>query len=36
LAVVCPRGDDTYPVPRRLYHQLGFRDAGRTVTYHRR
>jgi hypothetical protein len=33
LAVVCPRGDDAYPVPRLLYHRLGFRDAGRTVTY---
>ncbi|WP_433360323.1 GNAT family N-acetyltransferase [Actinoplanes sp. CA-142083] len=35
LAVVCPRGDDAYPVPRQLYHRLGFRDAGRTVTYAR-
>ncbi|GIF20320.1 putative N-acetyltransferase YhbS [Actinoplanes tereljensis] len=34
-AVVCPRGDDAYPVPRRLYHAVGFRDAGRTVTYRR-
>ena len=33
LAVVCPRGDDLYPVPRALYHRIGFRDAGRTVTY---
>jgi predicted N-acetyltransferase YhbS len=33
LAVVCPRGDQAYPVPRVLYHRLGFRDAGRTVTY---
>jgi hypothetical protein len=35
LAVVCPRGDAAYPVPRWLYHRLGFRDAGRTVTYAR-
>ncbi|MEU4241732.1 GNAT family N-acetyltransferase [Actinoplanes sp. NPDC026619] len=35
LAVVCPRGDDAYPVPRRLYHAVGFHDAGRTVTYQR-
>ncbi|GIM89226.1 GNAT family N-acetyltransferase [Paractinoplanes toevensis] len=34
-AVVCPRGDDAYPVPRRLYHAVGFRDASRTVTYRR-
>jgi GNAT superfamily N-acetyltransferase len=33
LAVVCPRGDARYPVPRALYHRIGFRDAGRTVTY---
>jgi GNAT superfamily N-acetyltransferase len=36
LAVVCPRGDAAYPVPRALYHHIGFRDAGRTVTYRRR
>ncbi|WP_203763547.1 GNAT family N-acetyltransferase [Paractinoplanes deccanensis] len=35
LAVVRPRGDDAYPVPRALYHHIGFRDAGRTVTYRR-
>ncbi|MEV4344772.1 GNAT family N-acetyltransferase [Actinoplanes sp. NPDC049596] len=35
LAVVCPRGDAAYPVPRELYHRIGFRDAGRTVTYRR-
>jgi len=35
LAVVCPRGDAGYPVPRALYHRIGFRDAGRTVTYRR-
>ena len=35
IAKVCPRGDDAYPVPRELYHHIGFRDAGRTVTYRR-
>jgi predicted N-acetyltransferase YhbS len=35
LAVVCPRGDAAYPVPRELYHRIGFRNAGRTVTYRR-
>ena len=32
-AVVCPRGDDAYPVPGRLYRGLGFRPDARTVTY---
>ena len=32
-AVVCPRGDEQYPVPRRLYAALGFRRVARTVTY---
>jgi predicted N-acetyltransferase YhbS len=32
-AVVCPRGDDGYPVPGRLYRAIGFRPGGRTVTY---
>jgi predicted N-acetyltransferase YhbS len=35
VAVVCPRGDAAYPVPRNLYHRIGFRDLGRTVTYRR-
>ena len=35
LAVVCPRGDAAYPVPRALYHRVGFRDAGCTVTFRR-
>ncbi len=33
FALVCPRGDAGYPVPGRLYRQLGFRPVGRTVTY---
>ena len=32
-AIVCPRGDVEYPVPRKLYGSLGFRAVGRTVTY---
>ncbi|BCJ35721.1 N-acetyltransferase [Actinocatenispora thailandica] len=32
-AVVYPRGDAAYPVPRRLYTALGFRPVARTVTY---
>jgi GNAT superfamily N-acetyltransferase len=34
-AQVTPRGDDDYPGPRRLYRSLGFRPAGRTVTWTR-
>jgi ribosomal protein S18 acetylase RimI-like enzyme len=26
-AVVCPRGDDAYPLPRRLYESIGFRPS---------
>jgi predicted N-acetyltransferase YhbS len=35
LAKVCPRGDDAYPVPRALYHHIGFSDAARTVSFER-
>lgn len=34
-AVVYPRGDNGYPVPRRLYDRLGFRPAARTITFTR-
>ncbi|MGH3446625.1 MAG: hypothetical protein ACRDQA_30380 [Nocardioidaceae bacterium] len=34
-AVVCPRGDDAYPVPGRLYRSIGFKPGARTVTYAR-
>lgn len=34
-ALVTPRGDDAYAGPRRLYQALGFRPAGRTVTWTR-
>ncbi|WP_050669257.1 GNAT family N-acetyltransferase [Luteipulveratus halotolerans] len=32
-AVVCPRGDDGYPVPRHLYATLGMTPVARTRTY---
>jgi ribosomal protein S18 acetylase RimI-like enzyme len=32
-AVVYPRGDNAYPIPRQLYFNLGFRPVARTVTY---
>ncbi|MET0525629.1 MAG: GNAT family N-acetyltransferase [Nocardioides sp.] len=30
--LVCPRGDDGYPVPMRLYRRIGFEPGPRTVT----
>jgi predicted N-acetyltransferase YhbS len=30
--LVCPRGDDAYPVPGRIYRAIGFRPGPRTVT----
>lgn len=32
-AIVNPRGDEGYPIPRQLYQQLGFRTLARTLTY---
>lgn len=32
-AVVYCRGDDAYPVPKALYHGMGFRPYARTITY---
>lgn len=32
-AVVYPRGDSGYPVPRHLYRRLGFRAVARTIPY---
>jgi ribosomal protein L37E len=32
-AVVGPRGDRAYPVPKRLYQSLGFATIDRTQTY---
>jgi ribosomal protein S18 acetylase RimI-like enzyme len=34
-AVVYPRGDDAYPVPRKVYGMLGFQPYSRTRTYTR-
>ncbi len=34
-AVVCPRGDDAYPVPGRLYRSIGFEPASRSYLYTR-
>jgi predicted N-acetyltransferase YhbS len=33
--LVCPRGDDDYPVPQRVYRAIGFRPVARTVTRQR-
>jgi len=30
--LVCPRGDDDYPVPGRVYRAIGFEPGPRTVT----
>lgn len=30
--LVCPRGDDDYPVPGRVYRSIGFRPGPRTLT----
>ncbi|GAA2113683.1 GNAT family N-acetyltransferase [Nocardioides bigeumensis] len=33
--LVCPRGDDGYPVPARVYRGIGFEPGHRTVTLQR-
>ncbi len=33
--LVCPRGDDAYPVPRRVYQGMGFVPGHRTLTLRR-
>ena len=33
--LVCPRGDDDYPGPARLYRGIGFEGGARTRTYRR-
>jgi len=33
LGMVCPRGDEGYPVPMRVYQRLGFAPGARTVTF---
>lgn len=30
--LVCPRGDDGYPVPQRIYQRIGFEPGPRTLT----
>lgn len=35
-AIVCPRGDDGYPIPARLYQSIGFLPGARTITYRKR
>ena len=35
-AIVGARGDDDYPVPRRLYFSLGFSPYARTITFQRK
>jgi predicted N-acetyltransferase YhbS len=32
IGLVCPRGDEAYPVPGRIYRSIGFRPGPRTVT----
>lgn len=32
LGLVCPRGDDGYPVPMRVFERIGFRPGPRTLT----
>ena len=31
--LVCPRGDDGYPVPARVYRGIGFTPGPRTLTF---
>jgi predicted N-acetyltransferase YhbS len=33
LGLVCPRGDEGYPVPQRVYQRIGFVAGPRTVTF---
>lgn len=35
VALVCPRGDAAYPVPRRVYRGLGFEPHARTILLRR-
>jgi GNAT superfamily N-acetyltransferase len=32
IGMVCPRGDDGYPVPMRVYQRIGFDPGPRTIT----
>jgi GNAT superfamily N-acetyltransferase len=33
LGLVCPRGDEGYPIPQRVYQRIGFAPGPRTVTF---
>jgi hypothetical protein len=35
LALVACRGDDAYPIPRRLYESVGFREQHRMLPFRR-
>jgi GNAT superfamily N-acetyltransferase len=35
VGLVCPRGDDGYPVPMKVYQRLGFEPGPRTLTFAR-
>ncbi|WP_285666811.1 GNAT family N-acetyltransferase [Actinorhabdospora filicis] len=35
LGRVCPRGDEGYPIPGRLYRSIGFKPVARTELYRR-
>jgi GNAT superfamily N-acetyltransferase len=32
IGMVCPRGDDGYPVPMKVYQRIGFEPGPRTIT----
>jgi hypothetical protein len=32
-AIVACRGDDDYPIPKRLYESVGFREISRQIPY---
>jgi GNAT superfamily N-acetyltransferase len=32
-AIVGCRGDDAYPIPKRVYHGIGFREISRDIPY---
>jgi hypothetical protein len=32
-AVILPRGDQSYPAPKRLYQSIGYQPGPRTVLY---
>jgi ribosomal protein S18 acetylase RimI-like enzyme len=32
-AIICARGDGSYPAPRRVYQSVGFRELSRDMPY---